>query len=124
MSFMGEKYAHRVSYRLHHGDIPDGMCICHTCDNRKCVNPAHLFLGTKADNSADMVRKGRHKVGDVPKGIEQHQARHTDEEVIAVIRRWRRGETQQVLADECGVGQTTIAAWVNGRNRRRCYEQA
>lgn len=65
--------AHRMSYRLFIGPIPDGILVCHTCDNRKCVNPAHLFLGTYKDNYHDGRRKGRIKS---PENIGENLKKH------------------------------------------------
>lgn len=56
--------AHRVAYRIEHGPIPPGRCVCHACDNPPCCNPDHLFLGTLAANNADMKAKSRHAFGE------------------------------------------------------------
>ena len=61
ISIVGKaKRVHRVYWQLLNGPIPEGLCICHHCDVRNCINPKHLFLGTYADNRKDCVKKGRH----------------------------------------------------------------
>lgn len=96
---------HRVAYELSVGPIPEGMLICHRCDNRKCCNPAHLFLGTCKDNIADCARKGRKTRG------EDHPAAHLTEEQVREIRRrhgrkW--GSGSPTLAREFGVNPAHI----------------
>lgn len=70
--------AHRAMFELANGPIPEGMCVCHRCDNPQCVNPDHLFLGTHQDNMEDRHAKGR-SAG--PKGTLNHKAKVTEEDV-------------------------------------------
>lgn len=100
----GNNYgAHRVAWELANGPIPKGLFICHHCDNPPCCNPAHLFLGTQAENDADRTMKGRSSRG----------ARHPDsklnENAVRVIRRrFAAGEHAHDLAAEFGVSKTTL----------------
>jgi hypothetical protein len=105
---------HRLAYRLTHGDIPDGMLVCHTCDNPPCCNPAHLWLGTNADNSADMSRKGRASRAGNPwglgarRGSDAPNAKLTDEQVLEARSKYASGlYTFKTLAAEYGI--TTMA---------------
>lgn len=84
---MGDKEigAHRFSYTIHNGDIPLGLSVCHTCDNRRCVNPDHLFAGTQNDNVQDMVRKGRNRCNP-PRGEAHKKHKLTEQAVLEIFR--------------------------------------
>lgn len=71
----GSISAHRFSYELANGPIPAGTVICHTCDVRNCVNPAHLFAGTYSDNAQDMITKGRQVIGHRKRKLTPDQVR-------------------------------------------------
>jgi hypothetical protein len=134
--------AHRVAWELTNGPIPSGLCVLHRCDNPPCCNPAHLFLGTRSDNVADMVAKGRAAVGDkagarkhpdcVPRGNQHwtrrrpelmergerhHKAKLTDQQVAEVKRRAGSGARQCDLAREYEASPACICNIISGKTR-------
>lgn len=104
--------ASRFSWILHNGPIPDGLFVCHHCDTPKCVRPDHLFVGTAADNSADMVSKGRSRgayAPNPPRGVRQWAAKLDDDKVRQMRLLRSQGMEYRPLAAMFGV--TMRAAW-------------
>lgn len=129
----GKNYStHRLSWMIHFGEIPHdgsyhGICVCHTCDNRQCVNPNHLFIGTAAENIADRDSKGRTAAGDrngyqgsvVKRGAEHPEAKLSSEqieEIRALYKpRSRSGFSTIALGRRFGVHNATIGRVVRGQ---------
>lgn len=97
--------AHRVSWELHFGPIPEGMEVCHRCDNRICVRPDHLFLGTHSENVADMVAKGR-----------SPNRKLTADEVSEIRRLHSEGYSARRLARDFGLDKVNILKIVRGEH--------
>ncbi len=105
--------AHRASYIIHCGTIPDGMQVCHKCDVKCCVNPTHLFVGTAKDNMQDASRKGKMRGAEnVARGELNSKAKLTTEKVLAIR---ASSERAAVLAERYGV--TEMSIWC-ARTRR------
>jgi len=100
--------AHRVSYELHFGAIPDDRMVCHSCDTPSCVNPSHLWLGDAKANVQDMCAKGR--IGTYDRHGEGNPAHKlTRADVVTIRTRLRSGERQRVLAVEYGVSKSLVS---------------
>lgn len=126
----GEKRAHRTSWELMYGEIPEGLFVCHHCDNPPCCNPYHLFLGTQADNMRDMHSKERahlitpeeravgyalKRARGTGKGEKNPRAKLTDEDIRRMrALRAHEGMTLKDLASEFGVHYSVIGRIVRG----------
>jgi len=103
---------HRLAYEDWYGPIPKGMMVLHKCDNRKCYNPEHLFLGTAKDNAIDMVNKGRHNAGKGNSKLTEEQVKEIRDKYIP----WKYPTTR--LAKEYDVDISTIHYIVHGKTWR------
>lgn len=103
--------AHRFSYEIHKGPITAGMLVCHSCDVRNCVNPAHLWLGTNADNIKDREAKGRGNSRG-PSGERQGSAKLTKDKVIAI---YNDPRTRTAIAIDYNLDRSTVSGIKLGR---------
>jgi hypothetical protein len=111
----GKRYGvHRLSYLAHHGAIGDKL-VCHRCDVTRCVNPDHLFLGTSADNSADMAAKDR------TSRLTHHRLKVTDEQVREIHAKHERGFPTGWIAKEYGISRNHCAAIIYRRAKPLGY---
>lgn len=104
--------AHRVAYQLYVGEITDGLFVCHHCDNRACVNPTHLFLGTQADNMHDRDNKGRAVHSD-NSGEKHWNSKLTEEKVRNIRAMYKNGVRNVTLIKLFGVPCSTISNITN-----------
>jgi hypothetical protein len=104
------RLAHRVIYELWSGESVEGQLVCHTCDERRCCNPAHLYLGTPASNMRDMVERGRDR--------RRGRAKLTDTQVREIRQMAETGHTQREIATWFGVTQPAIGSILRGETWR------
>lgn len=112
--------AHRISWELSNGKPPADLNVLHRCDNPPCVRPDHLFLGTPADNSRDMVAKGRTLPS---KGELNHHSKLKESQVREILERRRGGETQSSIAKHFGRSLPCISHICLGLNWRHVWEE-
>lgn len=104
--------AHRLSYTIHKGEIPNGLFVLHHCDERLCVNPDHLFLGTHQDNMDDMFSKNR---ANTARGQNAGHSKLKDADILEIRNMYRNGLTQKKIGERFLVDQSLISRIVNNQ---------
>lgn len=107
-------FAHRVAYYFATGDDPGDLVVCHSCDNPLCVNPAHLFLGTQADNMADMISKGRDRQGPSA-GAANGNAKIGEADARGIIEAIMAGESNVAISQRYPVGHALVSRIRTGK---------
>ncbi len=106
--------AHRASWIVHNGPIPDNLFVLHTCDNPPCCKPEHLHLGTADDNTKEMFKRGRYKI--------TRTTKLTEEQVLEIINSLINGGSRVELSERFNVSLGAIDAIKHGRNWRHLHE--
>lgn len=118
-SYRGKNcYSHRVSYLIFKGDFPKEACVLHRCDNPPCVNPDHLFLGTRDNNAKDMVCKGRARNGSHTINNEKHPMVKLTNRQIEQVRDQYKYRNQYELADKFNISQSYVSEIISFKKRK------
>jgi hypothetical protein len=112
----GGEGVHRKMFRLVNGPIPAGMYVCHKCDNPKCINPEHLFLGTPKDNSQDAIKKGRMTMLKLRGEQKRHKLTKAQVEEIRALS--KSGVFQTSIAEQFNITQSAVSRIVSGEIRK------
>ena len=111
----GENRSHRASYRIFKGEIPEGIFVCHACDNPSCCNPEHLFLGSARENNIDRIKKERFV------GEKQATSIYTDAEIQNVFDLREQGLPITKIAEQTGMSMTHISGTLKGTRRSSAH---
>lgn len=109
---------HRIAWNLYYGSIPENKFVCHHCDTPACVNPEHLFVGTRSDNMLDASKKGRLHIRENPKEIIEASRRKrklNKDQVFSILNRLSKGEAYRSIARSFSVGHNVIGCIDKGK---------
>ena len=108
--------SHKISYTINYGKVPKGLCVLHKCDNRSCINPDHLFLGTLKDNVHDMMQKGRNNQA---REFGNNNCKLSNQQVVDIRESYKTQKTShRKLAKEYGVNHRVIGRIITGEARK------